>query len=119
MLYLELLTVLLLILMNGLLAMSELAVVSSRKSRLDHLANQGSGGACAALRLLDDPSRFLSTVQIGITWVGIIAGDLPERGKDDGLQIAQKDDGSWLAGGTVPTGEIEAITGIYMGENNV
>jgi len=74
MLYLELLVVLFLTLMNGLLAMSELAVVSSRKSRLEYLANQGSRGARAALRLFDDPSRFLSTVQIGITLVGIIAG---------------------------------------------
>jgi putative hemolysin len=74
MLYLELLIVLFLTLMNGMLAMSELAVVSSRKSRLKHLANQGRRGARAALRLIDDPSRFLSTVQIGITLVGIIAG---------------------------------------------
>jgi putative hemolysin len=74
MLYLELLIVLFLTLMNGVLAMSELAVISSRKSRLEHLANQGSRGARAALRLIDDPSRFLSTVQIGITLVGIIAG---------------------------------------------
>ena len=74
MLYLEMLAVFFLTLMNGLLAMSELAIVSSRKSRLEHLANQGSRGARAALRLIDDPSRFLSTVQIGITLVGIIAG---------------------------------------------
>lgn len=74
MLYLELLIILLLTLVNGLLAMSELAVVSSRRSRLEHLANQGGHGARAALRLIDDPSRFLSTVQIGITLVGIIAG---------------------------------------------
>lgn len=74
MLYLELLIVLFLNLMNGLLAMSELAVVSSRKSRLEHLAHHGSRGARTALRLIDDPSRFLSTVQIGITLVGIIAG---------------------------------------------
>ncbi|MBI4774746.1 MAG: HlyC/CorC family transporter [Deltaproteobacteria bacterium] len=74
MLYLEIFAVFLLTLMNGLLAMSELAVVSSRRSRLEHLANQGSHGARAALRLIDDPSRFLSTVQIGITLVGIIAG---------------------------------------------
>ncbi|HSW62718.1 MAG TPA: hemolysin family protein [Dissulfurispiraceae bacterium] len=74
MLYLELLIVCFLTVTNGLLAMSELAIVSSRKSRLEHLANQGSRGARAALRLIDDPSRFLSTVQIGITLVGIIAG---------------------------------------------
>jgi putative hemolysin len=74
MLFLEIPVVVFLILINGLLAMSELALVSSRKSRLEHLANQGSRGARAALRLIDEPSRFLSTVQIGITSVGIIAG---------------------------------------------
>jgi putative hemolysin len=74
MLFLEIPVVVLLTLINGLLAMSELALVSSRKSRLEHLANQGSRGARAALRLIDEPSRFLSTVQIGITSVGIIAG---------------------------------------------
>ena len=46
-----------------------------------------------------------------------IAGDLPERGEDDGPQIVQRDDGSWLADGTVPTDEVETITGIDMGEN--
>jgi putative hemolysin len=70
----EALIVLLLILVNGVLAMSELAIVSSRKSRLEALALEGSSGARVALGLLEDPSRFLSTVQIGITLVGILAG---------------------------------------------
>jgi len=70
----EALIVLLLILVNGVLAMSELAIVSSRKSRLEAMAAEGSAGARVALGLLDDPSRFLSTVQIGITLVGIFAG---------------------------------------------
>lgn len=70
----EILIIILLIVLNGLLAMSELAIVSSRKSRLEALAAEGSGGARVALRLLGDPSRFLSTVQIGITLVGIFAG---------------------------------------------
>ena len=74
MLYLEIIAVFSLIVVNGLLAMSELAVVSSRKSRLEHLARRGSRGARAALRLVDHPGRFLSTVQIGITLVGIVAG---------------------------------------------
>jgi putative hemolysin len=74
MLYLEILFVGLLIVLNGLLAMSELALVSSRRSRLDQLAGQGKRGARTALRLIDDPSGFLSTVQIGITLVGILAG---------------------------------------------
>ncbi|MGF1630955.1 MAG: hemolysin family protein [Kiloniellaceae bacterium] len=74
MLYLEILFVVTLVVVNGLLAMSELALVSSRRSRLDHLARQGSRGARTALRLIDDPSGFLSTIQIGITLVGILAG---------------------------------------------
>lgn len=74
MVYLEIFAILLLTLFNGLLAMSELAVVSSRKSRLEYMSKQGNKGARSALRLLDNPSRFLSTVQIGITLVGIIAG---------------------------------------------
>lgn len=74
MLIFELLTVFALTLFNGVLAMSELAVVSSRRARLDHMAQSGSQGARVALRLIDDPGRFLSTVQIGITLVGILAG---------------------------------------------
>jgi putative hemolysin len=74
MLYVEMLFVFLLVLFNGLLAMSEMAVVSSRKARLNQMARLGHRGARVALRLIDDPSRFLSTVQIGITLVGILAG---------------------------------------------
>jgi putative hemolysin len=70
----ELIVVLLLIVLNGVFAMSELAVVSSRRARLQQLAETGSKGARTALRLIEDPSRFLSTVQIGITLVGIFAG---------------------------------------------
>lgn len=70
----ELLILLALILLNGFFAMAELAVVSSRRTRLQQLASEGSGGARAALRLLDDPTRFLSSVQIGITLIGVVAG---------------------------------------------
>lgn len=63
-----------LILLNGVLAMSELAVVSARKSRLQLMASRGDLGAEAALKLAADPGRFLSSVQIGITLVGIAAG---------------------------------------------
>lgn len=63
-----------LILFNGFFAMSELAVVSARRGRLQHMADTGVPGARAALKLLDDPTGFLSTVQIGITLVGILAG---------------------------------------------
>lgn len=74
MLVIELLIVLGLIVINGLLAMSEMALVSARPARLETLANSGSKGARVALRLIEDPNRFLSTVQIGITLVGIVAG---------------------------------------------
>jgi putative hemolysin len=70
----ELLTILALVLVNGLLAMSELAVLSARRSRLQVLAAAGRRGAAQALDLNRDPGRILSTVQIGITLVGIIAG---------------------------------------------
>jgi putative hemolysin len=73
-LYLEIVIVLVLTLVNGVLAMSELAVVSSRSARLKILAEQGSGGARIALRLAEHPGRFLSTVQIGITLVGVLSG---------------------------------------------
>jgi putative hemolysin len=63
-----------LILLNGLFSMSELAIVSARPARLKVAAEEGSGGAAIALRLASDPGKFLSTVQIGITLVGIIAG---------------------------------------------
>jgi putative hemolysin len=63
-----------LVLLNGVFAMSELAVVSSRKSRLQNLARRGVRGARTALKLTEDPTAFLSTVQIGITLVGILAG---------------------------------------------
>ena len=63
-----------LIALNGLFAMSELAVVSSREARLKAMARGGSGGAQCALDLAADPGRFLSTVQIGITLIGILAG---------------------------------------------
>lgn len=72
--FLEILLVLLLICVNGLLAMSELAVVSSRQARLRSRAERGDRGAEIALILAEDPGRFLSTVQIGITLVGILAG---------------------------------------------
>ncbi|MEO7601728.1 MAG: hemolysin family protein [Sphingomicrobium sp.] len=63
-----------LVLLNGVFAMSELAIVSSREARLRARAKAGSAGARCALDLAADPSRFLSTVQIGITLIGVLAG---------------------------------------------
>lgn len=66
--------ILVLIAVNGIFSMSELAIVSSRPARLEGLAKGGSRGAATALRLAQDPGKFLSTVQIGITLIGIVAG---------------------------------------------
>lgn len=63
-----------LILLNGVFAMSEIALVSSRKIRLQQAADGGSESAKVALQLASEPSRFLSTVQVGITLIGILAG---------------------------------------------
>jgi putative hemolysin len=63
-----------LIILNGLFAMSEIAIVTARKSRLTALAQSGSSSAKAALKLSEDPTQFLSTVQIGITSIGILNG---------------------------------------------
>jgi putative hemolysin len=68
------LLVLLLILANGLFAMAEMALVSARRGRLQTRAEDGDRGAQAALELAEDPNRFLSTVQIGITLIGILSG---------------------------------------------
>ena len=75
----DLFLLLLLILINGLLAMSEIAVVSSRKSRLQKLADDESPGARTALELANEPSGFLSTIQVGITTVGILSGAIGEN----------------------------------------
>jgi putative hemolysin len=74
MLSIELSIVIILIILNGLLSMSELAVVSSRPARLALLADRGVSGAGRALALASDPGKFLSTVQIGITLVGVLSG---------------------------------------------
>ena len=70
----EIACILLLLLANGMFAMTEIAVVSARKGRLRRLAEQGEDRARVALELVQSPNRFLSTVQIGITLVGILAG---------------------------------------------
>jgi putative hemolysin len=74
----EIAILLVLFLANGLFAMSEIALVSSRRVRLAQLADQGSRGARAALQLADHPGRFLSTIQVGITLIGIFSGAFGE-----------------------------------------
>lgn len=67
-----------LILINGLFAMSEIALVTARKVRLQKLIDEGDAGAAAALKLGEDPTRFLSTIQIGITSIGVMNGIVGE-----------------------------------------
>src|SRR5215831_3773548 len=77
--------ILLLIMLNGIFVMAEMAVVSSRKSRLQQMVNEGSRSAESALDLATTPDRFLATVQIGITLIAILTGAIGERTLSDQL----------------------------------
>ena len=70
----EIVIIILLILLNGIFAMSEIALISARRSNLELRARQGNAGAQRALRIIEDPDKFLSTIQIGITLIGILTG---------------------------------------------
>lgn len=87
MLTVELLVLALLIVVNGLLAMSELAIVSSRRSRLQRLVEAQVVGSRRALALASDPGKFLSTVQIGITLVSVLSGAF--SGATIGVRVAE------------------------------
>ena len=67
-----------LILLNGLFAMSEIALVTARKGRLQKMIDEGDSGAAAAVKLGEDPTRFMSTIQIGITSIGVLNGIVGE-----------------------------------------
>ena len=99
-----------LILLNGVFAMSEIAVVSSRKVRLQRLAEDGSPGAHSALALHNEPSHFLSTIQVGITSVGILSGALGENALAGPLA-------AWLAGFALlePYAQGVALTVVVVG----
>lgn len=89
----EILLILCLILMNGVFAMSEIAVVSARRSRLQGRVERGKPGAKAAIELQDSPGGFLSTIQVGITSVGILSGAIGEAALADSVAEAL----AWLA----------------------
>ena len=84
----EIFIILLLILLNGIFAMSEMAVISARKSNLQADANKGSKTAKTALKLASDPDKFLSAVQIGITLIGILTGIFSGKSIADALSAA-------------------------------
>jgi len=81
----DFLLIALLTLLNGAFAMSELALTASRKARLTTMADDGDRGAQAALALLDNPTRFLSSVQVGITSIGVLNGIIGEAAFSGGL----------------------------------
>lgn len=74
----EILLITALIALNGVFAMSEIALVTARRARLARLADDGDASAAVAIKLHDDPTRFLSTVQVGITSIGILNGIIGE-----------------------------------------
>src|SRR5215468_11915847 len=84
---LPIVVILLLVVLNGIFVMAEMAVISSRKSRLQQMANEGSGGAERALDLATSPDRFLATTQIGITLIAILTGAVGERTLTDRLSV--------------------------------
>jgi putative hemolysin len=81
-----LLVISLLIVLNGLFAMAEMAVVSARKTRLQHWAEEGNRKAAVALDLASEPDRFLPTVQIGITLISILAGAIGQASMAQGIE---------------------------------
>lgn len=104
MLIIELGIITVLIVINGLLAMSELAIVSSRPARLAALVEKGVNGSRRALALASDPGKFLSTVQIGITLVGVLSGAVSGATLGQRLTV-------WLAQNGVPQGAAD-IAGV-------
>ena len=92
----EIIVLFLLTIANGYFAMSEMAIISSRKSRLQQMAEKGSKGAHIAIELADKPTRFLSTIQIGITTISIITGAIGASSVSGSLAI-QLDKVTWLA----------------------
>ena len=70
----EVIVIIILILLNGFFSLSEISLVSSKKTRLEQYKQSGNKGALTALTLLDDSEKFLSSVQVGITLISIITG---------------------------------------------
>src|SRR5690349_15382290 len=93
----DFLLIALLTLLNGVFAMSEMALASSRQARLQALANEGDSGASVALRMFENPTQFLSTVQVGITSIGMLNGIVGEAAFSGRLS-------RWLEGFGAPEG---------------
>ena len=102
MVYIEIAVVVVLILVNALLAMAELSVVSSRRARLQAMVARNVTGSRRALALANDPGKFLSTVQIGITLIGVISGAF--SGITIGIRL-----GNWLPALGMPAAVAEPV----------
>ena len=89
----DVLLIVLLTLINGVFAMSEMALASSRKARLAALAEAGDRGAQVALKLMEQPTQFLSTVQVGITSIGMLNGIVGEAAFSQDLAVLLRDTG--------------------------
>ena len=87
----DFLLIALLTLLNGLFAMSEMALSTSRRARLSAMAEGGDGGARAALTLMEQPTQFLSTVQVGITSIGLINGIVGEAAFSADLALSLRE----------------------------
>jgi putative hemolysin len=104
----EFLLIVFLTLLNGVFAMSELALAASRKARLNAMAEAGDKGAQAALTLLGNPNQFLSTVQVGITSIGVLNGIVGEAAFSEGVA-------NWLHGfGVAETAAAISATAIVV-----
>lgn len=104
----EIAILLVLVLVNGAFAMSEIALVTARKSRLQRLVDEGDRAAITAAKLGEDPTRFLSTIQIGITSIGILTGIVGEAALAEPF-------GEWLTSLGVPASFAEyAATGLVV-----
>jgi len=102
--------ILALVALNGVFSMSELAIVSARKARMETLARAGSRGARTAIELAADPGKFLSTVQIGITLIGVISGAY--SGASLGGPVAIRLQGMGLASSTAETLGFALVIGV-------
>jgi CBS domain containing-hemolysin-like protein len=112
---------------NGIFAMSEIALVTARRARLQRMVEDGDRAAASALELGENPTRFLSTIQIGITSIGIhgvvqglvtlhdvmeaITGEFKPTSQDDAWAV-RRDDGSWLLDGLIPVHEFKDRLGL-------
>jgi putative hemolysin len=116
----ELLIILMLIILNGVFSMSEIALVSSKRVRLEAAAKAGKKGAATALDLASSPNRFLSTVQIGITLIGLLTGIYSGENVTNDLEahLVQFEAVRPIADGLAVTGVLVAITfsSLVLGE---